>query len=89
MVIVAKNRHFLLNMALRNFVDDDEKQVLTILVAGQNRKVDEEEKMLDYVIDSLGQRRKSTFLTEDGLYEVLMQSRKPIAKHFKSRKYRL
>lgn len=46
-------------------------------------KVDEEEKKLDYAIDSSGQRRKSTFLTEDGLYEVLMQSRKEIAKAFK------
>lgn len=46
-------------------------------------KVDEEEKKLNYVLDNSGQRRKSTFLTEDGLYEVLMQSRKPIAKQFK------
>ena len=30
-----------------------------------------------------GQSREMTFLTEDGLYEVLMQSRKPIAKAFK------
>ena len=29
------------------------------------------------------QSRPHTFLTEDGLYEVLMQSRKPIAKQFK------
>ena len=28
-------------------------------------------------------RQESLFLTEDGLYEVLMQSRKPIAKQFK------
>lgn len=43
------------------------------------KKVDEDEIKLDYVLDSSGQRRKSTFLTEDGLYEVLMQSRKPVA----------
>ena len=30
-----------------------------------------------------GQNREMWFLTEDGLYEVLMQSRKPIAKNFK------
>lgn len=30
-----------------------------------------------------GQNREMWFLTEDGLYEVLMQSRKPIAKKFK------
>lgn len=49
------------------------------------KNVDEEEKKLDYILDSSGQRRKSSFLTEDGLYEVLMQSRKPIAKQFKKK----
>lgn len=46
------------------------------------RGVDEDEK-LNSVILSAGQRRATTMLTEDGLYEVLMQSRKPIAKSFK------
>lgn len=46
-------------------------------------KVDEDEIKLNYVLDSSGQRRKSTFLTENGLYEVLFQSRKPMAKQFK------
>lgn len=46
------------------------------------RTIDEEEK-LNSTILSGGQRREVTFLTEDGLYEVLMQSRKPIAKEFK------
>ncbi|WP_297992392.1 Bro-N domain-containing protein [uncultured Clostridium sp.] len=32
---------------------------------------------------STNNSRSSWFLTEDGLYEVLMQSRKPIAKAFK------
>lgn len=32
-----------------------------------------------------GQIRNMYFLTEDGLYEVLMQSRKPIAKQFKKK----
>ena len=32
-----------------------------------------------------GQRREMWFLTEDGLYEVLMQSRKPVAKEFKKK----
>lgn len=32
---------------------------------------------------NLGRQGESWFLTEDGLYEVLMQSRKPIAKQFK------
>lgn len=44
--------------------------------------VDEEEK-LTYTIRNSGQNREMWFLTEDGLYEVLMQSRKPIAKQFK------
>ena len=44
-------------------VDDDEKLMGTLFLAGQNRQV--------------------WMLTEGGLYEVLMQSRKPIAKTFK------
>jgi prophage antirepressor-like protein len=32
---------------------------------------------------NLGRQGETWFLTEDGLYEVLMQSRKPIAKQFK------
>lgn len=41
-----------------------------------------EEKLMGTLFTS-GQMRKMWFLTEDGLYEVLMQSRKPIAKEFK------
>ena len=44
--------------------------------------VDDDEK-LNGVIFHAGQNREMTFLTEDGFYEVLMQSRKPIAKQFK------
>lgn len=44
-------------------IDEDEKQIQTIFVSGQNREC--------------------LFLTENGLYEVLMLSRKPIAKEFK------
>lgn len=46
------------------------------------RKVDDNEKVLNNV-QTLGGNQQSWFLTEDGLYEVLMQSRKPIAKEFK------
>lgn len=46
--------------------------------------VDEDEK-LNGIIFRAGQNREMTFLTEDGLYEVLMQSRKPIAKQFKKK----
>lgn len=44
-------------------VDEDEKLIGTLFLAGQNREV--------------------SMVTEDGLYEILMQSRKPIAKEFK------
>ena len=46
--------------------------------------VDEDEK-LKAIISHSGQNREMWFLTEDGLYEVLMQSRKPIAKQFKKK----
>lgn len=44
--------------------------------------VDDNEKLMCSISTS-GQNREMWFLTEDGLYEVLMQSRKPIAKQFK------
>ena len=44
--------------------------------------VDKEEKV-KCSISTSGQAREMWFLTEDGLYEVLMQSRKPIAKKLK------
>lgn len=44
--------------------------------------VDDSEK-LTHTIHASGQTREMWFLTEDGVYEVLMQSRKPIAKEFK------
>lgn len=45
-------------------------------------KIDEDEKQTSPIYYS-GQIRNMYFLTEDGMYEVLMQSRKPIAKKFK------
>ena len=47
--------------------------------------VDEDEKVTIKIINSDGKPHKHWFLTEDGLYEVLMQSRKPIAKQFKKK----
>lgn len=44
--------------------------------------VDDDEKLIGTIFRA-GQNRDTWFLTEDGLYEVLMQSRKPIAKQFK------
>ncbi len=52
----------------------------------QNIDEDEKVKLLHRVKNVYGVQREETwFLTEDGLYEVLMQSRKPIAKEFKKR----
>lgn len=45
--------------------------------------VDEDEKIISRTKDCLGRENTATFLTENGLYEVLMLSRKPIAKQFK------
>ena len=44
--------------------------------------VDEDEKLTRTMFVS-GQKREVWLLTENGLYEILMQSRKPIAKEFK------
>lgn len=44
--------------------------------------VDEDEKLIRTLFVS-GQNREVWMLTENGLYEILMQSRKPIAKEFK------
>lgn len=52
------------------------------------KSIDEEEKVKIRPKQSLGvltSNNEYWFLTEDGLYEVLMQSRKPIAKQFKKK----
>lgn len=46
------------------------------------KAVDEDEKLVGTLFLS-GQNREAWFLTEQGMYEVLMQSRKPIAKEAK------
>lgn len=46
------------------------------------KSVDDDEKLIRTLFLS-GQNREAWFLTEDGLYEVCMQSRKPIAKQMK------
>lgn len=46
------------------------------------KSIDEDEKGL-YNVNTLGGSQKNWFLTEDGIYEVLMLSRKPIAKQWK------
>ena len=55
----------------------DERDGVTV-----SRKVDEEEKLIHTICVS-GQSRETTMLTEDGLYEALMKSRKDIAKDLK------
>jgi len=45
--------------------------------------IDLSEKLL-VTIPRAGQKRQMWFVTEYGLYEILMQSRKPIARRFKS-----
>ncbi len=47
------------------------------------QSIDEDEKRL-IKMGTLNNAYSALFLTEDGLYEVLMQSRKPIAKQFKA-----
>lgn len=46
------------------------------------QSVEDNEKVRN-IITTLGGKQEMWMLTEDGLYEVLMQSRKPIAKEFK------
>ena len=52
-------------------------------VARMVEMVDEDEKLM-CLISTSGQRREMWLLTEQGLYEVLMQSRKPVARQFKA-----
>lgn len=50
------------------------------------KTIDEDEKLVvTILLPDDKQSREHTFLTEDGLYEVLMQSRKPIAKQLKKK----
>jgi prophage antirepressor-like protein len=52
---------------------------------GQMLKTVDDDEKISSPIHYSGQVRNMYFLTEDGLYEVLMQSRKLIARHFKKR----
>ena len=51
-------------------------------VSQMTQSVDEDEKGI-YNVYTLGGNQDALFLTENGVYEVLMLSRKPIAKEFK------
>ena len=48
------------------------------------KSVDDDEKLTSTILRA-GQIREVNLLTENGLYEVLMQSRKPLAKEFKKK----
>ena len=61
------------------WIDYDKEKVGQML-----NTVDIDEKITSPIYYS-GQVRNMWFITEDGLYEVLMQSRKPIAKEFKKK----
>jgi prophage antirepressor-like protein len=47
------------------------------------QSIDEDEKLTLNIAYSEQQKHNELFLTENGVYEVLMLSRKPIAKEFK------
>lgn len=65
------------------FLAKDVSELLEIKQASvMIRNVDDDEKVVNS-IHTLGGYQDMWFLTEDGLYEVLMTSRKPIAKQFK------
>lgn len=68
------------------FLAKDVADWIEYSVANVNKmldKVDEEEKTTHTISMNGNYTTQAWFLTEDGLYEVLMQSRKPIAKQFK------
>lgn len=57
----------------KDVADWIEHSNLTVMVSS----VDEDEKVISRTKDCLGRENSATFLTENGLYEVLMLSRKP------------
>lgn len=63
----------------KDVADWIEHSNLTVMV----QSVDEDERVISRTKDSLDRENSATFLTENGVYEVLMLSRKPVAKEFK------
>ena len=53
-------------------------------ISNMLKTIDDDEKLVLKILIS-GQNREMLFVTEEGLYEVLMQSTKPIAKIFKKK----
>lgn len=66
------------------FLAKEVAEILEIQSSRQMVQMVEEEEKLMYTIHTSGQARDTWMLTEQGLYEVLMQSRKPVARQFKA-----
>ena len=71
------------------FLAKDVADWIDYSIANTNKmlaSVDPEEKTIHTIsMNGSNYKTEAWFLTEDGLYEVLMQSRKPIAKEFKKK----
>lgn len=71
------------------FLAKDVAEWIDYSIANTNKmltSVDSEEKTVHTIsMNGSNYKTEAWFLTEDGLYEVLMQSRKPIAKEFKKK----
>ncbi|MDA2382771.1 Bro-N domain-containing protein [Bacillus cereus] len=65
------------------FLAQDVANWLDVKNASQMLNVVDEDEKLIYTIYTSGQKREAWFLTEYGIYELLMVSRKPIAKQWK------
>lgn len=65
------------------FLAKDVAQMIENKNVSQMLNVVEDDEKVIYNVYTPGGNQDMWFLTEDGLYEVLMQSRKPIAKQFK------
>lgn len=63
------------------------KDVCNILGLGESHRVaarlDEDERTLSTVIDSIGRQQETTVINESGLYNVILRSDKPEAKPFR------
>jgi len=63
------------------------KDVCDILGLGNSRQVrtrlEDDVITNDIIIDNLGREQQATFVNEDGLYDVILDSRKPEAKNFR------
>lgn len=76
----TKEEPLFLAKSVAEWIDYSKRTDGSYQVGQMLKAVDADEKTI--AVNNLN-GRESWFLTEDGLYEVLMQSRKPIAKAFK------